>query len=318
MSARTGAGLRKTRAAGPGSRVRIVAPASPFDRAEFDAGLVELIRLGFHPLYDDRVFEKTGYVAGTRESRAQQLRDAWRDSSIDVIIGARGGYGSVQLLPLLQVEDVVGHPPATFVGYSDLTTLHSWLNCQVGMTSVHGPMIDRRLSAGPPAYDPATFLASLSPVPLGELAPDGLEVVRPGDADGPLLGGTLSQLLGSLGTAWAFAPPQGYVLFLDEVGERPYRLDRMLVQAAQAGLLSRASAIVVGQLPNCDEPGGAVTGRAVVADALSGFPGPVVMGFPSGHTTTPLISLPFGVHTRVVGDGRPRVVIEESGVVERV
>lgn len=318
MSARTRAGLRRTRAAGPGSRIRIVAPASPFDRADFDAGLGELGRLGFHPVYDDRVFERAGYVAGTRASRAQQLRDAWRDAGADVILGVRGGYGSVQLLPLLQVEDVMGHPPATFVGYSDLTTLHSWLNCQVGVTSIHGPMIERRLSAGPAAYDPVTFLASLSAAALGELSPDGLEAVRPGEAGGPLFGGTLSQLLGSLGTPWAFAPPPGYVLFLDEVGERPYRLDRMLVQAAQAGLLARASAVVVGQLPNCDEPGGAVTGRAVVADALAGFPGPVVTGFPSGHTTTPLMSLPLGVHTRVVSGLRPRIVVEESGVVESV
>ena len=316
MTTRTRAGLRKTRAAGPGSRVRLVAPASPFDRSEFEAGITELTRLGFVPVYDERLFERQGYVAGSVASRAAQLREAWADTSIDAIIAVRGGYGSVQLLPLLSPTEVPADRPASFIGYSDLTTLHSWLGCQVGVTSIHGPMLERRLSGGPSAYDVASFLGSLTTTPLGELAPEGLESVCPGEAAGPLFGGTLSQLLGSLGTPYAFAPPQGYVLFLDEVGERPYRLDRMLVQATQAGLLARASAVIVGQLPSCDEPGGGVLGRAVVADALAAFPGPVLLGFPSGHVTTPLVTLPFGVHTRVVSGPSPRVIVEESAVVD--
>jgi muramoyltetrapeptide carboxypeptidase len=316
MNTRTRAGMRKARAAGPGSRVRLVAPASPFDRSEFEAGVRELARLGFVPVHDERVFERQGYVAGSAVSRAAQLRDAWADDTVDAIIGVRGGYGSVQLLPSLTPADVGTGRPASFVGYSDLTTLHSWLGCQVGVTSIHGPMLERRLSVGTTAYDVASFLGSLTTTPLGELTPDGLEGVRPGEAAGPLLGGTLSQLLGSLGTPYAFAPPQGYVLFLDEVGERPYRLDRMLVQATQAGLLARASAVIVGQLPSCDEPGSGVTGRAVVADALAAFPGPVLLGFPSGHTTTPLVTLPIGVHTRVVSGPTPRVIVEESAVAQ--
>jgi muramoyltetrapeptide carboxypeptidase len=316
VSTRTRAGLRKARAAGPGSRVRVVAPASPFAREEFDAGLQELTRLGFVPVYDERVFERHRYVAGAAVSRAAQLREAWTDTSVDAIIGVRGGYGSVQLLPLLSHDDLAVDTPASFVGYSDLTTLHSWLGCQVGVTSIHGPMLERRLSAGATAYDVTSFLGSLTTTPLGELAPDGLESLRPGEVAGPLFGGTLSQLLGSLGTPYSFTPPQGYVLFLDEVGERPYRLDRMLVQAAQAGLLARASAVIVGQLPRCDEPGGGVQGRAVVAEALAAFPGPVLLGFPSGHTTTPLVTLPFGVQTRVVSGPIPRVVVEESPVAE--
>jgi len=315
VSDRTRCGLRKVRPAGPGSRVRLLAPASPFDRADFDAGLRELDRLGFVSVYDERVFERQAYVAGSAESRSAQLREAWADTSVDVILAVRGGYGSVQLLPFLSAGDVHGCPPAAFIGYSDLTTLHSWLGCQVGVASIHGPMLDRRISAGPDRYDTTSFLGSLSATPLGELAPDGVESLRHGEADGPLFGGTISQLLGSLGTPWAFEPPRGCVLFLDEVGERPYRLDRMCVQLAQSGLLAKASAIIVGQLPNCDEPGGAVTGRAVVADALAAFPGPVLMDFPSGHTTTPLVTLPLGVHTRVIANGAPRVVITESPVM---
>jgi len=124
----------------------------------------------------------------------------------------------------------------------------------------------------------------------------------------------LTQLLASLATPYAFDPPHGFVLFLDEVGERPYRLDRMMTQLRQSGLLARASAVVIGELPRCDEPGNGLTGRAVMADLLSDFPGPVVIGFPSGHTIGPVTTLPVGVTARVVADARPRVVIEESAV----
>lgn len=315
MSERTRAGLRKVRPAGPGSRIRVLAPASSFDRDVFDAGVQELRRLGFVPVYDERVFEKRGYVAGTAASRAAQLRDAWQDPSVDAVIAVRGGYGSVQCLPMLHVGHLSADAQSALIGYSDVTTLHSWLACQAGVASIHGPMLDRKLSAGPDAYDVTSFLGSLTAAPLGELRPDGVETLRRGEAEGPLFGGTLGQLLGSLGTPWAFNPPAGYVLFLDEVGERPYRLDRMLVQAVQSGLLARASAVIVGQLPKCDEPGGAITGRSVVADVLADFPGPVLFGFPSGHTTTALVTLPLGVHTLVIADSAPRIVISESAVM---
>ena len=149
---------------------------------------------------------------------------------------------------------------------------------------------------------------------MGELMGPGLESIRTGEAAGPLLGGTLTQLLASLGTPFAFAPPAGYVLFLDEVGERPYRLDRMVTQVRQAGLLGRACAVVIGELPRCDEPSGDPTARAVMAELFADFPGPVVIGFPSGQTVTPAMTLPFGVTTRVIADARPRLVIEESAV----
>lgn len=317
MSARTLGGLLKARPAGPGSRVGLVAPASPFDREEFEKGVGELRRLGFDPVYDERVFERRGYVAGEPQSRAAQLTEYWQRRDVDVVMAVRGGYGSLQLLPLLEPAGAAAalSSRAAIVGYSDVTSLHVWLNCRAGMTSIHGPMIDRRLSWGPEAYDPSSLLASLGSPAMGELHPDGIEVLRAGESGGPLFGGTLTQLLASLGTPWAFDPPRGYVLFIDEVGERPYRLDRMLVQMGQAGLLARASAVVFGQMPRCDEPDGRITARATVANVLAGFPGPVLYGFPSGHTTTPLVTLPLGVRTRVLaGDGSPGLVIEESAV----
>ena len=164
-------------------------------------------------------------------------------------------------------------------------------------------------------YDPESFLKALcSPEPMGELTAPDLESVRPGDAKGPLFGGTLTQLVASLGTPFSFGPPPGHVLFLDEVGERPYRLDRMVTQLRLAGLLARAAAVVIGELPNCDEPSGEPTGRAVMAELFADFPGPVLIGLPSGHTAGAALTLPFGVACRVVGGSRPQVVVEEGAV----
>ncbi len=308
--------LRKPRALTPGSRVAVVAPASAFKRDEFDAGVEEIRRLGFVPVYDETVFAAgtPAYLAGSAETRAAALRQAFADPTIDGLIAVRGGYGSAQLLPLLDVDET-RRACKVFVGYSDLTAILGFLTIQCGVTAFHGPMIDECLSRGEARYDRASFLNAVTrKEPLGELAPEGLEIMKRGDARGMLLGGTVTQLLATMGTACAFDPPSGYVLFFEEVGERPYRLDRMVTQLRQTGLLARASAIVIGELNGCDEPGGRLTGRSVMSDVLGGFPGPILFGFPSGHTRGKVYTLPLGVRCRVVADGPPRLVIEEAAV----
>jgi muramoyltetrapeptide carboxypeptidase len=306
--------MRKPRALAPGDRLAVVAPASPFTREEFDRGVEEIRRLGFEPVYDDTVFARQRYVAGSPALRAAAIHAAWRDPSIAGLIGVRGGYGSAQVLPLLDRAEAV-RACKPFVGYSDLTAMLTFLTLGCQLVAFHGPMLAGRLGRGAEGYDERSFMTALCRrEPMGELAPPGLAAIRPGDATGMLFGGTLTQLLASLGTPFAFAPPDGYVLFLDEVGERPYRLDRMILQLRQTGLLDRAAAIVVGELPRCDEPTGDPTARAVMAELFADFRGPVLIGFPSGHTVSPAMTLPFGVKARVLTDPRPRLVIEEAAV----
>jgi muramoyltetrapeptide carboxypeptidase len=306
--------MMKPHALAPGDRLAVVSPASPFDRQEFDDGLAEIRRLGFVPVYDDSIFARQAYVSGSAELRAQAIRSAWRDPDIAALIAVRGGYGTAQTLPLLDpAEARLACKP--FIGYSDLTAMLTFLTVNAELVAFHGPMLAGRLGRGPAGYDRDSFERALCRrEPMGDLTSDALETLRPGEARGPLYGGTATQLLASIGTPYAFDPPDGYVLFFDEVGERPYRLDRMVTQLRQSGVLRRATAIVVGELPRCDEPGGEPGGRAVMAGLLADFPGPVVVGFPSGHTTGPAMTLPLGVRCRVVADGRPRLVIEESAV----
>lgn len=306
--------IRKPRALVPGDRIAVVAPASAFDRDQFECGVEELRRLGFEPVYDDSVFARQRYLAGPAEVRAAAIHRAWTDPTIAAVIAVRGGYGSAQLLPLLD-RVTAARACKPLIGYSDITALLNFQVLLCGVVAFHGPMLDRRLGWGERGYDRDTFVRAVShAAPLGELAPEGIEVVRPGEAAGVLLGGTLTQLLASLGTPFAWNPPPGFVFLLEEVGERPYRLERMITQARQAGLLARASAVIIGELPDCDEPSGEVRGRGVMAELFADFPGPVLMGFPTGHTAGPTLTLPLGVSCRVIADRRPRVVIEEAAV----
>lgn len=306
--------LRKPRALAPGARIAVVAPASPFEHEQFEAGIAELRTLGFDPVWDDRVFARRGFVSGDAALRAASFDEAWQRPDVDALIGARGGYGSVQLLPYLDPVQLAAQPRA-FVGYSDLTSILTFLVCQCGIVAFHGPSVSGRLGRGAAGYDRVSFLATLMNVePVGELIPDGLESVKPGDAQGRLLGGTLTQLAAAAGTPYALAPWDDTILLLEDVAERPYRLDRMLVQLRLSGALDHVRGIVLGAFPRCDEPGGAPTARGALADALADFPGPIVFGFPTGHVDGPAMTMPLGVRARLVAGVTARLIIEEAAV----
>lgn len=306
--------IRKPPALRRGDRVAIVAPASPFARDELEAGAAEIARLGFEPVIDERIFARERYVSGSAALRAAHLTEAWTDPAVAALVCARGGYGSVQVLPLLEAP-VFRRTPKIFLGYSDVTSLLTWLTQSVGCVAFHGPMVAGRFSHGPARYDEATLLAATGRAePLGRLTPPTLEIVRPGEASGLLVGGTLTQLVASLATPFAFDPPVGHVLFLDEVNERPYRLDRMLVQLALSGLVARASAIVFNQLPNCDEPEGGAFAIDTIRSVLRGFEGPILRGFPSGHTSGAAMTLPLGVRVTVSARGAPALIVEDAAV----
>lgn len=305
---------RKPRALRRGDRIAIVAPASPFAREEFDRGIQEIRTLGFDPVFDDSVFARERYVAGPASLRAEAFQRAWADPSIAAVIAVRGGYGSGQLLPLLD-RDVLVSATKAFIAYSDNTSLLTWLTLAHGIVTFHGPMIERRLSRGAEGYDRDTFIRALmTPAPMGPVTHSRVQVLRSGRATGMLIGGTMTQLAASLGTPYAFDPPEGCVLFLDEVAERPYRVDRLFTQLRQAGIIDRASGLVFNELPRCDEATGLVA-RDVMATLTHDFQGPVLFGLPSGHTDSPTLTLPFGVNATIDAGARPALIIEEAAVV---
>ena len=304
----------KARALKPGDRIAVVSPASPFARDEFDRGVAEIRRLGFEPVYHDSVFDRSLFTSGPAELRAASFVRAWSDPSVAAVIAARGGYGSVQLLPQLDGWDP-GQHPKLFIGYSDNTSLLTWLTCHCGVPALHGPMLEGRLAKGADGYDEQSFLRLIDGTAAGlVLAPPELAVVNEGEASGPLFGGTMTQLCGSLGTPYAFNPPEGCILFLEDVNERPFRVDRMLVQLRLSGILGRARALVFGEMRGCDEQDGSIKIKDLLPELLEDFDGPILAGFPSGHTTGPSWSLPFGVRVTVQAGATPAIVIEESPV----
>lgn len=304
----------RPRALRPGDRIAIVAPASNCSRDEFDRGVDEVRRLGYEPAFSEAVFERGMFSAGSPATRAADFLAAWTDPSVAALVAVRGGYGSVQLLPHLPVA-AIRNTPKLFVGYSDNTSLLSWLTVQCGVTALHGPMLDGRLARGRECYDVGSFTALLGGGEGLELMPDGVSAIRRGEVSGPLYGGTITQLVASLGTPYAFNPPAGCVLFLEDVNERPYRLDRMLTQLALADILPRAQALVFGEMRGCDEPGGQITARGTIEAATRECAGPILYGFPSGHTQGPCWTVPMGVTVRVEAGSRCGLIVEEAPVV---
>lgn len=296
-----------------GDRIAVVAPASPFPREEFDRGCDELRRLGFEPVFDESVFERTWYVSGGASTRASAITRALDDPSIAGLMAVRGGFGSMHLLPLLAARHMREARKA-IVGYSDITSLLTWQTCHLGMVGIHGPMLAGRLSEGPAKYDPATFLRVVGQAMAPGALPMGDAVsLSPGEASGRIFGGTLTQLCASLGTPYAFTPPDGCLLFIEDVGERPYRLDRMLTQLEFAGVIGRARGVVFGECVDCDEPGGP-TAIETIATVTARWQIPVIYGIPVGHTRSPIQTLPLGIGARLVAHASPVLELLEPAV----
>jgi muramoyltetrapeptide carboxypeptidase len=288
-----------------GDPVSVVAPSSPFELPAFEAGLKTLASLQLVPRYDPGITSRRRYLAGDDERRANELESAWRDEETRAIFCVRGGYGLMRLLPRLR--------PATwrekiFVGFSDLTALHALLQIH-GRESVHGPVLTQL------AKQPREVVDALSRLLFEGVAPtlQG-RATRAGSARGRLLGGNLSVLSRLVGTP--FMPSlKGALLLLEDVGERPYRLDRMLTHMRLAGLLDDLGGIVLGEFTECEEKDADYTSAEVLRELLADVSPsvPILEGIPSGHGAInfPLVlgaeyELDVGVETGMLTPLGPR------------
>ncbi len=259
--------------------VRIVSPAGPVDRARVEKSLEVLRARGFALTFDEGIYSATDYLAGDDARRLTELKAALADPEADIIWAARGGYGTMRLLPELEplLDDLLV-APKILAGFSDLTALHAPLNAR-GLVTLHSCVVSGIAELGEADAD-ALFriLAGETPRPI---ALDG-PVIRAGQATGPLVGGNLSVLTRLLGTPHA-APLEGALLLLEDVGERPYRLDRMLTHLELAGAGHAVAGVVVGELTGCEEPGGGLSALEVVTERLRRWSVPVMAGAPIGH-----------------------------------
>ncbi|RMG12302.1 MAG: LD-carboxypeptidase [Deltaproteobacteria bacterium] len=285
--------MRRAPALGPGDRVRLVAPSGPFPRDRFERGVEVLRRYGVEPVWEPDLFDTHRYLAGSDARRLGELQRALDDPSCAAILAVRGGYGAMRLLPRLRLDGMLRRPKL-FCGFSDLTALHAMLN-RAGLVTLHGPMVCRLGEEPDESLDRLRRLAEgLAP---GPLLWEPVRTVTPGVAEGPLVGGNLSVFSRLVGTPY-LPPLDGAVLFLEDVGERPYRLDRMLTHLRLAGVAERVAGVLVGQLTACEAPNADYDAETVVAECLAEWQVPCAMGFPAGHGEVNL-ALPLGLGCRL-------------------
>lgn len=334
----------------PGNTVALVSPASPFHRGQLPAQTVvtqareALHALGLRTIVGSHALNTYGYLAGSDKDRARDLMDAFANPDVHGIVCMGGGYGTPRILDLLDY-DVIAANPKVFIGYSDITALHTAIGQQAGLVTFHGPMgfelarIRRTLPAlgggkqtSPPRATAqstgatAAFTwdwfakAFMQSDPIGPLPVRGpwqsgpLQRLVSGVAQGPLVGGNLSLLSDTVGTAYEI-DTKDKVLLIEEVGEAPYRIDRMLTQLRLAGKLEAAAAIIFAECTDCgpsDSSRPSLTLQQVLADVVEPVGKPTVVGLAAGHGPGRL-TLPFGATVRVDADNC-QVVVEEPGV----
>jgi muramoyltetrapeptide carboxypeptidase len=299
-----------------GDTVGIVAPASNVKRADLEAGCEGLRRAGYRPFYFDSICEQDLYFAGSVERRLRELEEMFAREEVRAIVCARGGYGANYLLSLLDMEKIKAHPKI-FVGYSDLTTLLTYFSDVAGLVTFHGPMVAKDW-AGDGGVNVASWQAALGSLAAWEVAVgagSGVTGLAEGDGEGILYGGCLSILVASLGTPYEIRT-DGAILFLEDVAEKPYRIDRMLMQLKLAGKLDGVRGIIFGEMRDCAQTANqGYTLQEVVLRIVGDLGVPVAYGVRSGHVTAGNITLPIGVRAGLtVRGGHVSLKILEAAV----
>lgn len=292
-----------------GDTVGIVAPAGPVNRQQFEAGIQALQGLGVVPVFSETILERELYFAGGVQRRVDELHEMFQLREVKAIICARGGYGSNYLLPHLNLE-LIAQNPKIVCGYSDLTTLLTHLHDELGLVGFHGPMLAKDF-ARPDGVNLKSFSFASSGQPdwtITSADSPSMEAICKGEAEGKLYGGCLSLLVASLGTPYEIRT-EDTILFLEDLGEWPYQIDRMLMHLKYAGKLEEVRGIIFGEMLECSPPAGSsYTLQQVVGRILGDLKIPVAFGLRSGHVSAENITLPIGV--------RARLTVEEGATLE--
>ena len=278
-------------AVAPGEAVAVAAPASPVSRSDWQAGVRFLQDWGFKVRCGPEVFETRAWGAETDRLYARRFEELWLDPEVKAIVGVRGGYGSLKILPYLDMARLAA-APKKLIGFSDLTNLLWTLHRDLGLVTFHGPTV-AHLPALTPAARENFYRWLTAPGPQA-VAYEGLTVLHPGVAAGPLAGGNLTTLCHLVGTS--FAPRfRGYLLFLEDYNEALYRLDRMIHHLLLAGVLDGVAGVVLGGFTNCGSREGLAE---VMTAALAPLAVPVLLGLPVGHQPDNH-TLPLGARARL-------------------
>lgn len=310
----------------PDSKVALIAPAFYFDAALFDQGRAYLeSTYNVQSVAKGDVMSRQAYFAGSDERRLDELFDWLVAPEVDALLGIRGGYGIARIFPELmaRLKKQKGLKPKIVAGYSDMTILLNGLHQELGWSVFHSPMLTGRPFREPLPIESATFRKCLfTAEPLGPVSDSNTRSLHAGRARGKLVGGCLTLVACAIGTSYDIET-DGCILFLEDVDERPYRIDRMLIQLMHAGKLDNVAGIVFGQMHKCDppakaEPPSSTTSaldaiRLAIGQFIEERQIPVIYDFPAGHGS-PQATFPLGVEVELIADEKqPHVAFLESG-----
>lgn len=299
----------------PGARLAVLSPASTPKSDLVHRGIGRLQELGYRTVLGKHALDRGPlYYAGTLEQRLEDFHAAFADPAIDGIICTRGGWGSAELLPLLDAALIRANPKA-FIGYSDHTALHIWLHNEANLTTFHGPMVAADFAREDGVDLPSWRHAIEGNASWSVGVADGLRVLRSGSAEGILRGGCLSILAESLGTPYAPRITNS-ILFLEDIGTKPYQWDRMLLHLRYAGVLKEVYGIVFGDMRQCVSPEENDYLERAILHSLRDFEGPIAIGLSSGHVGVPNVTLPLGIPVKLdlADAGNPRMHFLEAAV----
>lgn len=301
--------MNKTKALQKGDTVGIAASASPFDKNEFKKGVKVLEAMGFSVYYRDDIFDQSRYLAGSDERRAEELMELFSNPKVRAILFARGGYGSQRIIPLLD-DKILSKYKKPIVGFSDVTALLTFLRQNFSTPTYYGPVVTM-LGKKDDVLTKKSLLSALTTKDaLGEVPLGNTSIVKSGEARGKFVGGCLSLINSSIGTKYDLETKDS-ILFIEEVGEKVYVLDRMLTQLKNARKFEDVKGIVFGSI--ILREGEDYDVKTMILDVLSDFKGPIVMDYPAGHANS-FVTLPLGVKVFLVAppDGKPKLIFETA------
>ena len=295
----------------PGDLIGVVSPAAAVQEDKLRRGCQALEALGFTVRVGAHALDRHRFLAGTDVERAQELSQMFADPAVRAIFCSRAGYGSGRLLPLLDLP-VLSQQPKIFLGYSDVTLLLNAFVQRAGLVCFHGPLAASEL-AGTFSARSQAHLFRLLMEGRGEPSIAFPTVVQSGTGEGRLLGGCLSVLVATLGTPFAI-DTTGCVLFIEDVDERPYRIDRMLTQLKQAGKLDHLAGVIFGEMIGCWEDKQDPTLLLdVIRDCFADYTYPIGFGLPAGHGGENF-ALPLGTRVRLDTEQRELIFLEKAVV----
>jgi len=303
----------------PGDTIGIITPASQMKLEKLNLGVKYLQNLGYKILLGDHVQDSYGYLAGKDVDRIHDLHQMFANPEVKAIISSRGGYGTPRLLDEIDY-DLIAQNPKLFVGYSDLTALQLAIWQKISLVTFSGPMVAVEMAAGIESFTEESFWPLICDDQINKLfsmeSNDSLQVLKPGKAQGFLLGGCLSLISCVIGTK--HQPDfSGSILILEDIGEQPYRIDRYLCQMRSAGIFEQVNGIILGQFIDCVDEEGAptLTFDEIFEDFFGSLSIPVIKNFPYGHSSKKF-TIPFGVNVEI-NTSIPQVKLLESPVIKK-